>query len=238
MMLFLNNKKVMAEPSSSIITDYLSGGSNTSDMVKILVILTILTVLPTIIMTVTAFPRIIIVLSFTRSAMGTQQMPPNQILIGIALILSFFVMSPVVTTIKVESYDPYMEGQIDTEQAYNAAIEPIREFMFTQAKTEPECIEFFLNLYGMDEKPENFDEMPTVVIMMAYITSELKKAFIMGFMMYIPFIVVDMIVASVLMSMGMMMMPPAMISLPFKVLLFILVDGWTLVFKTLILSFG
>lgn len=224
--------------AESVVNDFLSGGEETTDVVRVLVILTILTVLPSIIMTVTAFPRIIIVMSFTRSAMGTQQMPPNQILIGIALILTFFVMSPIVTTIKDVAYDPYMAGDLDSTEAYEAALEPIREFMFEQSKTEPESINFFLSLYGIEEAPENLDEIPTVVLMMSFITSELKKAFIMGFLLYIPFIVVDMIVSSVLMSMGMMMMPPAMISLPFKILLFILVDGWNLLFKTLILSFG
>lgn len=237
-MLFLNTHIVMAAPETSVLHDLLSGGENTTDIVRILTILTILTILPSIIMTVTAFPRIIIVLSFTRNAMGTQQMPPNQILIGVALVLTFFIMSPVFTTIKTEAYDPYMAGEIETDEAYDAAMEPIREFMFKHAKSEPDSIDFFLGLYGAEEKPDSLDEVPSVVLMMSFITSELKKAFIMGFLLYIPFLVVDMIVSSVLMSMGMMMMPPAMISLPFKVLLFILIDGWTLLFKTLVLSFG
>ncbi len=236
--LLINTHTAMAEPETSVLQDVLSGGSGTTDVVKILVILTILTILPSIIMTVTAFPRIIIVLSFTRNAMGTQQMPPNQILIGIALVLTFFIMNPVFADIKTEAYDPYMAGEIETQEAYNAAMEPIREFMFKHAKTEPDSIDFFLGLYGAEEKPGSLDDIPSVVLMMAFITSELKKAFIIGFLLYIPFLVIDMIVSSVLMAMGMMMMPPAMISLPFKVLLFILIDGWTLLFKTIVLSFG
>jgi flagellar biosynthetic protein FliP len=170
--------------------------------------------------------------------MGTQQMPPNQVMIAIALILTFFIMTPTFTVVANDAYQPYMAGEISTEEAYERAINPMKEFMFSQSRTEPKSINFFMELYGMEENPENLEEMPLVVVMMSFITSELKKAFIMGFVLYVPFIVVDMIVASVLMAMGMMMIPPVTISLPFKILLFVLVDGWTLLFETLVKSFG
>ncbi|WP_243259258.1 flagellar type III secretion system pore protein FliP [Clostridium sp. 'deep sea'] len=234
----INLVPVMAEPGDSVIYDYLNENGKTTDIVKLIVVLTTLTILPAIVLTMTVFPRILIVLSFTRSAMGTQQTPPNQVLIGIALILCFFVMSPIITEIKAEAYDPYMAGDLKTEEAFDKAMKPMRQFMFDKAKTEPQTINFFLGLAGKQEVPETIDDIPSLVLMMSFITSELKKAFIMGFIIYIPFIVIDMIVASVLMAMGMMMIPPTTISLPFKILLFIIVDGWTLLFKTLVTSFG
>lgn len=223
--------------AESVVDSYLNGGNNTSDIVRLIVVLTMLSFIPAIIMTLTAFPRIIIVLSFTRNAMGTQQMPPNQVLIGIALVLTFFIMSPMITEIADEAYTPYMAGEIGTDEAYKNAERPLKTFMFNQAKTEPKGLNFFMDLYGMSETPETLEDMPMVVVMMSFITSELKKAFIMGFILYVPFIVVDMITASVLMSMGMMMIPPVTISLPFKILLFVLVDGWTLLFETLVKGF-
>lgn len=223
--------------AETVIDSYLNGGNNTSDIVRLIVVLTLLSFIPAIIMTLTAFPRIIIVLSFTRNAMGTQQMPPNQVLIGMAMVLTFFVMSPVVTEIVDQSYTPYLAGDIGTEEAYAKAERPLKTFMFNQAKTEPKGLNFFMDLYGMSETPESLEDIPMVVVMMSFITSELKKAFIMGFILYVPFIVVDMITASVLMSMGMMMIPPVTISLPFKILLFVLVDGWTLLFDTLVKGF-
>lgn len=236
--ILLRSSCSLAYGSGNIVEDYLIGGDNTADMVRLIVVLTLLAFIPTIIMTATAFPRIIIVLSFTRNAMGTQQMPPNQVMIAIALILTFFIMTPTFTVVANDAYQPYMAGEISTEEAYERAINPMKEFMFSQSRTEPKSINFFMELYGMEENPENLEEMPLVVVMMSFITSELKKAFIMGFVLYVPFIVVDMIVASVLMAMGMMMIPPVTISLPFKILLFVLVDGWTLLFETLVKSFG
>lgn len=236
--IIMQNFFVVAFAQESVVEEFIQSGENTTDVVRLVVVLTLLTFIPAIIMTVTTFPRIIIVLSFTRNAMGTQQMPPNQILIGIALILTFFIMAPTFGVIADQAYKPYMDGELGTEEAYNAAITPLKEFMFSQARTEPNGINFFMELYGTEERPESLEEMPLVVVMMSFITSELKKAFIMGFILYIPFIVVDMIVASVLMSMGMMMIPPITISLPFKILLFVLVDGWTLLFETLVRSFG
>ncbi len=233
-MLVYGGRAAWASPS--VVNDFINQGTNTSDIVRLLVVMTLLTFVPAIIMTASAFPRVLIALSFTRNAMGTQQTPPNQILIGIALIMTFFIMSPVIGTIRDEAYTPYMEGEIGTEEALDLAVEPLKEFMFSQAQTDPETINFFLELHGQG-RPQSLEETPTVVVMMAFITSELKKAFTMGFLIYIPFIVVDMIVASVLMSMGMMMIPPITISLPFKILLFVLVDGWNLLFETLIRSF-
>ncbi len=230
------SKSVYAEPGDLVSTDALSFGQ-TSEIVRILVTLTILTVVPALIMTVTSFTRIIIVLSFVRSAMGTQQSPPNQVLIGIALILSFFIMSPVISEIKDKAYDPYMTGEMETVEALEIASVPLRKFLFDQASTEPENLNFFLNMYGVTDKPAGLDEIPMAVLITSFITSELKKAMIMGFMIYIPFIVIDMIVSSILMAMGMMMLPPAMISLPFKILLFVMIDGWTLLIKTLIAGF-
>lgn len=235
-MLMMLSQKVRAEPVDSVLNGTLLG-DQASDVVRILVILTFLTLLPALVMTVTSFTRIIIVLSFVRSAMGTQQSPPNQVLIGIALILSLFVMSPVIDEIKDTAYDPYMNGEIETGEALDRASTPLKKFMFNQTVTEPENLNFFLGLYGMEEKPETLDDIPMAVLVVSFITSELKKAMIMGFMIYIPFIVIDMIVSSILMSMGMMMLPPAMISMPFKILLFVMVDGWTLVIKTLIAGF-
>jgi flagellar biosynthetic protein FliP len=227
---------VNAQPVDSIIGEFLTEQSNYADLINLVIVLTLLAFLPAIILTVTVFPRILIVLSFTRNGIGTQQTPPNQVLIGIALILTFFIMSPVIDQIVEEAYNPLMAGEIESEQAFDNAIEPLREFMFSHARSEPDSVNFFLQLSGVEEYPETLEDMPTPVLMMSFITSELKKAFTMGFIIFIPFIVVDMIVASVLMSMGMMMIPPTTISLPFKILLFVLVDGWTLVFRTLVSS--
>ncbi len=227
---------VNAQPTDSIIGDFLADQNNYADLINLVVVLTLLAFLPAIILSVTVFPRILIVLSFTRNGIGTQQTPPNQVLIGIALILTFFIMSPVIDQVIEEAYNPLMAGEIESEIAFNNAIEPMKEFMFNHARSEPDSINFFLQLSGAEDVPETLEEMPTAVLMMSFITSELKKAFTMGFIIFIPFIVVDMIVASVLMSMGMMMIPPTTISLPFKILLFVLVDGWTLVFRTLVSS--
>ena len=215
--------------------DVLSGYSN---LLPTVIILLLLTVLPTILLLMTSYTRILVVLSFTRNAMGTQQMPPNQVLIGISLILTIFIMSPTIGQIKDVAYDPYVNEEMTIVQALEAAEMPLKEFMFKEAQTEPESINMFLSLSGVEETPETLEEMPMSVLIPAFITGELTKAFKIGFMIYLPFIMIDMIVSSILMSMGMMMLPPSMISLPFKVLLFVLVDGWELIMKTLIMSFG
>jgi flagellar biosynthetic protein FliP len=208
-----------------------------ASIVNIIVVLLVLTLIPTILLMMTSFTRIVIVLSFTRNALGTQQMPPNQVMIGLALILTLFVMGPTFTEIKETAIDPYMEEQMDIFEALDIAEAPLREFMFRQAETEPKSLNLFLGMAGESVSPESIEEIPLGVLVSAFITSELTKAFRIGFMLYIPFIMIDMIVASILMSMGMMMLPPAMISLPFKLLLFIMVDGWNLIMKTIVYSF-
>lgn len=203
--------------------------------VQLIVLLTILSILPSILIMTTSFTRIVIVLSLVRNALGMQQSPPNQVIIGISLFLTFFIMSPVISEVKTNAYDPFIAGEITQEVALENAEKPLREFMLRQ--TYNKDLNMFMSMAKM-EPPETYDEIPIETIVPAFITSELKRAFQMGFFIYIPFIVIDMVVASVLMSMGMMMLPPVMISLPFKLMLFILVDGWDLIIKTLVSSFG
>ena len=202
--------------------------------VDIIVLLTLLTLLPSILIMLTGFTRILIVLGFIRNALGMQQMPPNQVLVGLALFLTFFVMQPVFTQVYEEAYTPYVAGEIAQDEFIDNAMGPVREFMLDQ--TFETDLDFFTGL----SKAEVADEeaVPNSVLIPAFLTSEIKHAFIIGFFLYIPFIVIDMIVASTLMAMGMMMLPPAMISLPFKVLLFVMVDGWQLIIGTLISSFS
>ncbi len=207
---------------------------NMADSLRILFLLTVLALAPSILVMMTSFTRIIIVLSITRSAMGMQQMPPNQILIGLALFLTFFIMAPITQDINVLAYQPLIRGEINETEALDRGFAPLREFMLNQTYTKD--MNLFLMLSDAEE-PETSEDIPVAAIVSAFITSEIKRGFQMGFFIYIPFIMIDMIVASTLMSMGMMMLPPIMISLPFKILLFILVDGWNLVIKTLITSF-
>ncbi len=205
-----------------------------AETVDILLLLTILSVAPSILIMMTGFTRIVIVLSFIRNATGLQQMPPNQVIAGLALFLTFFVMSPVVGVIKEKAYDPYIGGQITQQQAIEYAMEPLREFMLKQ--TYKNDIQMFADLAKIKDIAVVGD-IPDKVVIPAFITSEIKRAFQIGFFIFIPFIIIDMIVSSTLMSMGMLMLPPIAISLPFKILLFVLVDGWGLTIKTLITSF-
>ena len=207
-----------------------------SETVKILLLITILAVLPSILIMLTCFPRIIIVLSLIRNGLGLQNMPPNQVLIGLALFLTLFVMSPVISEIKEEAYQPYVDEQVDEEEALTLAMEPVRTFMLEQ--TYETDLEYFVSASGSADEIEEIDDIPNTVLIPAYMTSEIKRGFQIGFFLYIPFVVIDMVVASVLMSMGMMMLPPTVISLPFKLLLFVLVDGWMLTVQTLLSSFG
>ncbi len=207
-----------------------------SDSLDILMLLTILSVLPSILIMLTSFTRIIIVLSLVRNGMGLQQMPPNQVLIGLALFLTLFVMSPIVEQVKTEAYEPYIKGTITQETAIERGMEPVREFMFKQ--TYKSDLKFFLSASGQPDTVESLESIPNTTLIPAFITSEIKHGFEIGFYIYIPFIVIDMVVASTLMAMGMMMLPPIVISLPFKLLLFVMVDGWTLTVKSLITSFG
>lgn len=209
-----------------------------ADMVSVLRIVMMLTVLslaPAILIMMTSFTRIVVVLSFIRQALGTQQMPPNQLIVGLALFLSFFVMAPTWKAITANAVEPYLNEKIDQKTAYDLAEAPLREFMFNQ--TREKDLELFLSL-AKEAKPKNRSEVPTYVLVPSFVISELKTAFQIGFMIYLPFLVLDMVVASVLMAMGMMMLPPVAISLPFKLLLFVLVDGWELVVGSLVKSFG
>jgi flagellar biosynthetic protein FliP len=206
-----------------------------SNALQVLFLLTILSVAPAILLMTTCFTRIVIVLGFVRQAMGTQNMPPTQIIIGLSLFLSFFVMSPTLNRINEEALQPYLNEQLDQPAALEKALAPMRDFMFSQVREEELTL---LTEITMDAEPADQQDVPTMTLIPAFMLSELKRAFQMGFMIYIPFLVIDMIIASVLMSMGMMMLPPVIISMPFKLLLFVLVDGWSLVVGSLVKSFG
>lgn len=205
------------------------------DTLQIIEMLTILGLAPTILIMTTCFTRIIIVLSFLRNALGLQQTPPNQVLIGIALFLSLFIMQPVLNDINTQAYQPYKDEKITQEQFIQKASVPLKEFMLKQTKKDD--LNLFINL-SKTKNVQTLTDLPITVVIPAFMTSELKRAFIIGFLIFIPFLIIDMIVSSTLMSMGMIMLPPAMISLPFKLLLFVLVDGWGLLFKTLAASFN
>ncbi len=202
---------------------------------QVLILLTILSLAPSILIMLTSFTRILIVLSFVRRALGTQQEPSNQILIGLSLFITFFTMSPVIDQIYQKSFVPYINRDINYVEAYNQGINPIREFMFRH--TRKTDLAMFAGMEG-GPKPQTKDDFSTLALVPAFITSELRTAFQMGVVIYLPFLVIDMIVASLLMSMGMMMLPPVMISLPFKILLFVMVDGWNLVIRSIVISFG
>lgn len=201
---------------------------------EILLLTTLVTLLPSIVVMMTSFTRIIISLSFLRTAMGTQNTPPNNVLIGISLFLTLFIMSPVITQIQQTAYEPYVAQQISQEEALNRAKVPLKQFMLKQ--TETSSLDMYLDLAGA-EMTDDPTQLPLRVIVPAFMTSELKRAFQIGFFLYIPFLLIDVIVSATLMSMGMIMLPPATISMPFKLLLFITVDGWQLLFSTLARGF-
>ncbi|ABS73982.1 flagellar type III secretion system pore protein FliP [Bacillus sp. NEAU-CP5] len=205
-----------------------------SSTVKLLLLLTVFSVAPGILILMTCFTRIVIVLSFVRTSLATQNMPPNQVLIGLALFLTFFIMAPTFSEINKEALTPLMDNKISLDEAYTKAEKPIKEYM--SKHTRQKDLALFMN-YAKMKKPESIQDIPLTTMVPAYAISELKTAFQMGFMIFIPFLIIDMVVASVLMSMGMMMLPPVMISLPFKILLFVLVDGWYLIVKSLLDSF-
>jgi len=202
---------------------------------EIILLMTTIALLPSIVIMMTSFTRIIITLSFLRNALGTQQTPPNTILVGIALFLTFFIMSPVIDDINKNAYIPYKNEEISQEEALKKGTVPLKEFMLAQ--TEIDTLKMYMD-FSKEETPEQLNELPMRVVVPSFITSELKRAFIMGFLLFIPFLLIDIVVSSTLMSMGMIMLPPAMISLPFKILLFITVDGWQLLFSTLIRGFN
>lgn len=237
--LLLLTNVVYAESNFSLLDKTISVGNNEDPgnyvfSLKLLLLLTILSLAPSILIMMTSFTRILIVLSLIRNALGLQQTPPNQVIIGIALFLTFFIMSPIAKEINNEAVQPYINSEITQEVAIDRAMKPIRDFMFKQ--TRDKDLSLFLSLKGISNV-SSLDEIPTHVLIPAFIISELKTAFQIGFIIYIPFLVIDMVVASTLMAMGMMMLPPVIISLPFKLLLFVLVDGWNLIAKSLILGF-
>jgi len=208
------------------------GGTNTLD---IILTLTLIALIPSILIMTTCFTRIIIVLSCLRNAVGLQQTPPNQVLIGIAIFLTMFIMTPVINDINEVAYKPFKEGEITQTEALEKGEVPLRNFMLKQTKNED--LNFYLDISN-SARPENYEEISTLVIIPAFVTSELKRAFLIGFLLYLPFLIIDMVVASTLMSMGMVMLPPTMISLPFKLMLFVLVDGWQLTFQSLVAGFN
>jgi len=224
---------VLAQDPLALATDALEGPSYSLSL-QILVLMTLLTLLPAVVLSMSAFVRIIIVLSIIRQALGTAQTPPNQVLLGIALFLTFFVMSPVISEIQTTAVEPYVEGTLDARAALSAGLAPLRGFMMDQ--TRETDLELFAGMAGHEQfaAPE---DVPLAVLIPSFIVSELKTAFQIGFLVFIPFLVIDLVVSSVLMSMGMMMLSPMLISLPFKIMLFVLVDGWALVLGTLASSF-
>jgi flagellar biosynthetic protein FliP len=208
--------------------------SQISTGIQLLLMLTVLSLAPAILVMITSFVRIVIVLGFVRRAMSTPEVPPNQVLLGLALFLTLFVMAPTFSRVNDEAVQPYLAGQLGPQEAYQAGIAPVREFLFHHCRKTD--LALFIGLARM-ERPETRDDVPTHVLIPAFLISELKTALIIGFVIYIPFLIIDMVIASILLSMGMMMMPPVAISLPFKILLFVLVDGWNLVIGSLMRSF-
>lgn len=208
-----------------------------SDVVKMIIILTMISVAPFILLMMTCFTRIIIVLSFLRQSLGLQQTPPNQVLVGLALFITFFVMQPVFHQVNETALKPYNDGLIETQEFLDRASVPMKEFMLKQTTTSE--VTLFKSL-SQNEDVQNLEgaDIPLHIVVPAFITSELKRAFLIGFLLFIPFLLIDMIVSSTLMSMGMIMLPPVMISLPFKLMLFVVVDGWGLLIKTLIMTYN
>ena len=206
-----------------------------SVFLEILFLLTVLSVAPAIVLTVTSFTRIIIVFSFLRHAMGTQQMPPNQVLAGLAIFMTVAIMAPIGKQINDQALQPYLNEEIGYKEALKLAEQPLRKFLFKH--TREKDLSIFFSIAKM-ERPRNKEDVPTMILIPAYLISELKTGFQIGFLLYIPFLILDMVVASILLSMGMMMLPPVMISMPFKILLFVMVDGWNLLVGSLVNSFS
>lgn len=221
--------------AQSINLDFGDGGSSTARIVQLVVLLTVVTLAPSILLMVTSFARIVIVLSLLRTALGTQGAPPNSVMISLALFLTFFIMQPTLETAYDEGIAPLIDEQITEEQAFDRALAPVKAFMIRHVRQKD--VDLFRGISGVGPIA-NQSEMPLRVIVPAFMISELKRAFEIGFLIFIPFLIIDMVVASVLMSMGMMMLPPVMISLPFKLIFFVLVDGWYLVVGSLVQSFG
>jgi flagellar biosynthetic protein FliP len=222
-------------PSFQIGVGEADGPEDVAVVLQVIALLTVLSLAPAIMILMTSFTRIIIVLHFLRQAMGAQQSPPNQVLVGLALFMTFFIMAPVWQQVYTDALGPYMDEEISITTALEKAQEPVKKFMM--ANTREEDLALFVSASGQ-QRPQNREEVSLLTLVPAFVISELKTAFIIGFVLYVPFLVIDMVVASVLLSMGMMMLPPVMISLPFKLMLFVLVDGWNLVAGSMMQSFG
>ncbi|MCR5687689.1 MAG: flagellar type III secretion system pore protein FliP [Lachnospiraceae bacterium] len=220
--------------SNNLSITYTDEQGNLSGTLRILITLTLVALAPFLVMMMTSFTRILVVLHFVRSALGTQTAPPNQVLIGLTLFLTFFIMNPVITEINTTAVRPFEAGEMTQSEFIDTAVKPLREFMYPQTQTKD--VRLFMDIAKI-ESVESIDDIPTRVLVPAFVISELRRAFIIGFLIYIPFIIIDMVVASTLMSMGMMMLPPTTISMPFKILLFILADGWNLVIGNLVKTF-
>lgn len=212
-----------------------AGDENMASVLQMLALLTVISLAPSILIMLTSFTRIIIVLHFTRAALNTQTVPPNQVLVGLALFLTFFIMAPTFSSVYQNAVKPLAAGEITSEEAFEVGMAPIREFMFGQITREKD-LKMFLEISGTQDV-QTQDDIPTSVLIPGFITSELRTAFIIGFVIYIPFIIIDMVVSSTLMSMGMMMLPPTTISAPFKILLFVMADGWNLIIGNLVATF-
>lgn len=225
----------LALPTVSVGVGKVSKPADVSVVLQIFFLMTVISLAPSLLMMTTSFTRIVVVLSFLRTALGTQQAPSNQIIVGLSLFLTFFIMAPVWQQVNSQALQPYKAQTISQEEAIKRGVAPVRKFMLSQVREKD--LALFISLSHLP-RPRNPDDIPTMTLIPAYMVSELKTAFQIGFLIYIPFLVLDMVVASVLMSMGMMMLPPVMISLPFKILLFVLVDGWGLVVGSLVKSFG
>lgn len=219
---------------NNLLVTYQDGEGNLSGTLRILIILTLIGLAPILLIMLTSFTRIIIVLHFLRTALGTQTAPPNQVMIGLTLILTFFIMSPIISEINENAVIPFEAGEMTQEEFFETAMEPLREFMYGQTQTKD--VRLFLDIAKIDEV-DSLEGIPNKVLIPSFVISELRTAFIIGFLLYIPFIIIDMVVASTLMSMGMMMLPPTTISMPFKILLFVLADGWNLVIGNLVKTF-
>ncbi len=235
---FVNNTadaQPVPVPRVTLDVDTAENPQEVSQSLQILLIITLLALAPAILIMVTSFTRIIVVFSFLRNALATQQMPPNQVLIGLALFLTFFIMAPTWQEINENALQPYLKGEVTQQAAFQRGMEPLRNFMFKQ--TREKDLALFVS-FAKIPRPNEYQDIPNHVLIPAFAISELKTAFQIGFILFIPFLVIDMIVASTLMSMGMLMLPPMMISLPFKILLFVMVDGWHLLMRSLMISFS
>ena len=225
----------LALPKIGINVGTSTNPGDVSVTLQLLLLLTVLSLAPSIMIMTTAYLRIIIVFHFLKTALGTPQMPPSQLIAGVALFLTFFIMAPTWSKVNDQALKPLMNGQISAEQAYDKGIQPVREFMFRNVRNED--LELFLGLSNLN-RPNDKNDVPTYVLIPAFVLSELRAGFIIGFFLFIPFLMIDMIVSSILMSMGMMMLPPTLVSIPFKILLFILIDGWHLIVGSLVRSFS